>query len=91
MRELPESKAVWRSNFAVPKYWNKNGQYVEYTVKEDGLPVWEGKVATQLAKDKDGVDIESWIVKGGGNQLFSPNALEDIPNDLPVKLTPWSQ
>ena len=84
--KLPESKAEWRSLFAVKKGWNGNGEYVEYTVGEGGMPAWEGKVATQNFKDEGYPDL---VVKGGEHQIFIPNSLEDISENLERKPTNW--
>jgi hypothetical protein len=44
-----KSKDEWRRRFAVWASWNRNGEYVTYTVPPgDGLKVWEGVVSTQV-------------------------------------------
>lgn len=45
---LPPNGKVWREEYAVLESWSRNGYYVEFTVPEPGLYVWEGKVASQL-------------------------------------------
>lgn len=89
--ELPSSKAAWRSDYAVTKYWNENGYYVVHTVGSEGLPVWEGQASSQFVKDAEGNDIESWMVQGGGKQIFSPTAWNDIPSSLVTQPTNWSE
>ncbi len=68
--------------FAV-KSWNADGSYVEYTVDSKGLPVWEGKAASQSYDN-------GWLQAGGGNQVFVPQAAKLIPKNLPRIPTNWS-
>jgi hypothetical protein len=62
-RDLPTSKSQWRSDYAVSEQWNKDGQYVEYTVTEP-LQVWEGGAAPQL--------VGTEYLPGGANQIWLP-------------------
>jgi hypothetical protein len=62
---LPAGRAEWRRDYAVKLNWNKNGQYVEYTVPE-GPPfnVWRGETAPQPLKGTD------FYLPGGGQQIW---------------------
>ena len=84
--KLPKSKLEWRSLFAVKKGWNGNGEYVEYTVGDKGLPAWEGKVATQSFKDEGYPDL---VIKGGEKQIYIPSSKEDIADTLERIPTNW--
>lgn len=54
----------WRRYFAVWRHWNRNGEYVTYTVPPgEGLRVWEGAAATQSMKGTD------YVLEGGGSQI----------------------
>ena len=86
--ELPTSKAEWRSEYAVKKAWNKNGYYVKHIVGEEGLPIWEGKAASQTLKEEG---IPEWMQQGGGDQLYVTQSGEMIPDHLSMLTTPWGQ
>jgi hypothetical protein len=50
-----KSKSNWRDRFAVWANWNRNGEYVKYTVpRGEGLPVWRGPTASQEMADRAG-------------------------------------
>jgi soluble cytochrome b562 len=59
-----KDKADWRRRFAVWRHWNRNGEFVTYTVPPGpGLRAWEGKAASQeLEKTK-------YSLEGGGVQI----------------------
>lgn len=59
-----KGKDDWRRRFAVWRHWNRNGEFVTYTVPPGpGLRVWEGKAASQeLEKTK-------YSLEGGGVQI----------------------
>ena len=56
-----KSKDDWRRHFAVWVGWNKNGEYVTYTVHPEGLVVWRGTAATQ--------DAGKFMLEGGAEQI----------------------
>ena len=58
-----KSKDGWRRRFAVWVGWNKDGEYLTYTVPDEGLVVWRGKAATQKHKNGD------FILEGGAEQI----------------------
>jgi hypothetical protein len=63
----PDPKAEWRKRFAVLPNWNQDGQFVEYTVPAEGLPVWRGPAASQEVKHTN------YQLEGGHEQFyFSP-------------------
>lgn len=81
----PANKTEWRSNYAVKDSWNDNGYYVEHVVGENGLKVWEGKVAGQEYLEHEG---KEFFLEGGETQLYvSYNTL----GSLTPKLTNWSE
>jgi len=57
------NKSDWRRRSAVWGYWNGNGEVVTYTVPPGGLPVWRGRVASQLDSSK------RYMLEGGAEQL----------------------
>ena len=59
-----KDKADWRRRFAVWRYWNRNGEYVTYTVPPSGLRAWEGKAASQELKKGSPYSLE-----GGATQI----------------------
>lgn len=59
-----KDKADWRRRFAVWRHWNRNGEFVTYTVPPGpGLRVWEGKTASQTLKGSH------YSLEGGGMQI----------------------
>ena len=58
-----KDKADWRRRFAVWRYWNRNGEYVTYTVPPSGLRAWEGKAASQK------LESTHYTLEGGGTQI----------------------
>jgi len=77
MREA-EFKALrnrgdWRRRFAVWRHWNRNGEYVTYTVPPgDGLRVWEGATASQKLDS-----TSQYVLEGGGTQIvLDPGQLQ---------------
>ena len=58
-----QSKSDWRRRFAVWVGWNKNGEYVTYTVPPEGMVVWRGTTATQTDASK------SFMLEGGAEQI----------------------
>jgi hypothetical protein len=70
------SKANWRDRFAVWANWNRNGEYVKYTVpRGEGLPVWRGTPASQEMADRAGNVVKAddkgntFWVDGGAEQI----------------------
>ncbi|HEX7762222.1 MAG TPA: hypothetical protein VF433_01230, partial [Cellvibrio sp.] len=61
----PANKTEWRREYAVKDSWNDNGYYVEHTVGEAGLKVWEGKVAGQAYAEHEG---KEFYLNGGETQ-----------------------
>lgn len=61
-----ESKDEWRRRFAVWGYWNRNGEYVTYTVPP-GKPLraWEGVTASQKIDDAG-----EFVLEGGARQIL---------------------
>lgn len=65
-------RADWRRRFAVWRYWNRNGEYVTYTVPPPGLKAWEGPAASQTLKGTD------YSLEGGGKQIVLDPASLDM-------------
>lgn len=67
-----KNRDEWRRRFAVWRHWNRNGEYVTYTVPPgEGLRVWEGAAATQTMKGTD------YVLQGGGKQIvLDPGLLQ---------------
>ncbi|MEN3365706.1 MAG: hypothetical protein V7606_2980, partial [Burkholderiales bacterium] len=68
-----KNKDDWRRRFAVWPNWNRNGEFVTYTVPPGkGLNVWEGVVGTQVHYlDK------AYKLEGGAIQIvLDPDHLE---------------
>jgi hypothetical protein len=68
-----KSKDDWRRRFAVWANWNRNGEFVTYTMPPGkGLNVWEGVVGTQ----KHDLD-NTYKLEGGAIQIvLDPDHLE---------------
>lgn len=79
-----KSKADWRRTFAVWANWNRNGEYVTYTVPSGpGMKVWEGKAASQ---EMNGT---KYVLEGGATQIvIHPDDLE-ISSIGPRQKTGW--
>jgi len=59
-----KSRDDWRRRFAVWRHWNRNGEYLTYTVPPGaGLNVWEGPAASQTLKG------HPYVLEGGANQI----------------------
>lgn len=59
-----KDKADWRRRFAVWRHWNRNGEFVTYTVPPGpDLRVWEGKTASQALPGT------KYSLEGGGVQV----------------------
>lgn len=67
-----KNRGEWRRRLAVWRHWNRNGEYVTYTVPPgEGLRVWEGAAATQTMKGTD------YVLQGGGKQIvLDPGLLQ---------------
>lgn len=67
-----KDKADWRRRFAVWRHWNRNGEFVTYTVPPGpGLRAWEGEAASQELKKT------RYSLEGGGMQIvLDPKDLE---------------
>ncbi len=78
-----KSKSNWRDRFAVWANWNRNGEYVKYTVpRGNGLPVWRGTTASQQMTDRAGNVIKA---DNKGNTFWLDGGAEQIvvnPADL---------
>ncbi|MDO3525644.1 hypothetical protein ACNRBH_14085 [Ralstonia pseudosolanacearum] len=60
-----KSRDDWRRRFAVWRHWNRNGEYVTYTIPPGaGLNVWEGPAASQVL-DKH----PEFVLEGGAKQI----------------------
>lgn len=81
--ELPKNKTAWRGDYAVKDSWNDNGYFVEHTVGEEGLKVWQGKTAGQQYRKHNG---KEFYLEGGETQLYV--GYKEIP-DLKPKHTNW--
>lgn len=68
--ELPKTKADLYGGTAVRPEWNSGTHYIEYTVPEGGLKVWDGPTARQPILG--GIDEVS--LPGGTNQIYIPDA-----------------
>jgi hypothetical protein len=79
----PHSKAVWRSQLAVPGQWNGASCLVKYEVGSDGIKAWVGQASPQ----PDGV--AGWYLAGGGWQFFVPEPAKQIKKDS-LKYAPIS-
>lgn len=71
--EKLSSKDDWRRHFAVWRHWNRNGEYVTYTVPPgEGLRVWEGATASQKLDATSG-----YVLEGGAKQIvLDPGQLQ---------------
>lgn len=70
-----KSKSQWRSELAVWKQWNENGEFVVYTVPPgQPLKVWEGRAGTQEFPREPKYKLQ------GGRQQIALN-----PDDLTPK------
>lgn len=83
-QELPKGKTAWRGDYAVKDSWNDNGYYVEHTVGDEGLKVWQGKTAGQ---EYEVHNEKEFYLEGGETQLYV--GYNEIPN-LKPKLTNWA-
>ncbi|QGZ30928.1 hypothetical protein GQA94_12960 [Stutzerimonas stutzeri] len=65
----------WRRRFAVWRYWNRNGEYVTYTVPPgQSLKAWEGPAASQQLR-KDSL----YVLEGGAMQIVvDPRELQPV-------------
>jgi hypothetical protein len=91
------NKDDWRRRFAVWMNWNVNGEFATYTVPPGkGLPVWRGATASQVLKDKNGVEV---LADAKGNKFWLEGGAEQLvvnPTDLrhefvsERKFTGWS-
>lgn len=63
----------WRRRFAVWRYWNRNGEYVVYTVPPGkGLNAWEGPAASQKLDE-----ASPYVLEGGAAQIvLNPRQLQ---------------
>ncbi len=60
-----KSRSDWRRRFAVWRHWNRNGEYITYTVPPGaGLNVWEGPAASQSLAGHP-----QYVLEGGANQI----------------------
>jgi hypothetical protein len=71
-----KSKDDWRRRLAVWANWNKNGEFVTYTVPPGKpLKVWEGKAASQQLLDSSnrpvsaGAPGKGYYLEGGASQI----------------------
>jgi hypothetical protein len=67
-----KSRDDWRRRFAVWGSWNKNGEYVTYTVPPGNpLKAWEGVAASQVHSSGE------YVLEGGARQiLLNPKSLD---------------
>jgi hypothetical protein len=63
--------------------WNVNGEFTTYTVPPGkGLPVWRGPTASQVLKDKNGIEV---MADAKGNKFWLEGGAEQLvvnPADL---------
>lgn len=60
-----KNRSDWRRRFAVWRHWNRNGEYVTYTVPPGpGLRVWEGQAAGQRLPGRP-----EYVLEGGAYQV----------------------
>ncbi|MDG3821222.1 hypothetical protein L5B88_29950, partial [Pseudomonas aeruginosa] len=79
------SRDDWRRRFAVWRYWNRNGEYVTYTVPPgDPLRVWEGKTASQRLHT-----TSEYVLEGGGMQLVIDPTHLQLENFGKRRPTTW--
>ena len=76
--ELPKNKAGLFGDTAVRPEWNGGTHYVEYTVPEGGLKVWDGPTASQPLLD----GFEEMSPPGGGIQIFVPDPYRKLGNEF---------
>jgi hypothetical protein len=76
--ELPQTKAELFGGTAVRPEWNSGTHYIEYTVPEGGLKIWEGPTASQQILD----NINEVSLPGGATQIYIPDAYRQTGNDF---------
>ncbi|PZX17949.1 hypothetical protein LX69_01365 [Breznakibacter xylanolyticus] len=74
--DLPTSKADIFGGTAVRPEWNSATKYVEYTIPDGGLKVWDGPAASQRLLN--GIDDVS--LPGGAIQIYVPEPYRQIGN-----------
>ena len=72
--ELPTLKSQLYGGTAVRPEWNAATHYVEYTVPQGGLKVWDGPTASQ--KILDGIDEVN--LPGGATQIYIPDPYRQV-------------
>ena len=83
--DLPTNKAELYGGTAVRPEWNNGTPFVEYTVPEGGLKIWDGPTASQRVID----DVDDFMLEGGSTQIFIPDKVRaDFP-DLPINNMIW--
>jgi hypothetical protein len=68
-----KTKAELYGGTAVRPEWNSGTHYVEYTVPEGVLKVWEGTTTSQAILD----DIMEVSLPGGATQIYIPQGYRD--------------
>ena len=93
--EKPASGRAWRNDYAVLDSWSENRIYIEYDVPDEGLWVWEGKVASQVERNAAKEDSYGQVLDGGATQLYidftfpaNTHATEAV-EQLPLRETHW--
>jgi hypothetical protein len=75
----------WRRRFAVWRHWNRNGEYVTYTVPPgEGLRAWEGAAASQRLDNKS-----NYVLQGGATQIVLDPTQLHLENFGKRKPTGW--
>jgi hypothetical protein len=70
---------------AVRPEWNSGTHYIEYTIPETGLKVWDGPTARQPILD----GIDEVTLPGGTSQIYIPDAYRQTGSnfdELPLKI-----
>lgn len=76
--ELPRGKAGLFGDTAVRPEWNGATHYVEFTVPEGGLKIWDGPTASQPVLN----GIDEVNLPGGGIQIFVPDPYRRLGNEF---------
>ena len=83
--DLPTNKSELYGGTAVRPEWNNCTSYVEYTVPEGGLKIWDGPTASQRVID----DVNDFMLEGGSTQIYIPDDIRaNFPN-LPLNNMIW--
>lgn len=76
--ELPKNKTDLFGGTAVRPEWNSGTHYIEYTIPESGLKVWDGPTARQPVLP----GIEEVHLPGGTVQIYIPDAYRQVGSNF---------